>query len=468
MDRQERTPGRCLVKKTDRKVRFCDMCTEFKCKFCDKNFDPKKPHETTTFHQIEKDLTRVDTKKAKMIVDLGCPNSVLGTCDVETFINCLSHYQQKHLEMIDVDENYKFGPSGPYKCTRKMRFPIGSDEEVFWVTVAVVDAKIPMLLGNNIMKPLEADIKLFSTGGGLLTLDEEEIALEETGAGHYTIKVRDLGKLCRTRQVSPCKVCDLEFESRRDLETHLKTEHESNEDILILDLNCKVCEKRFKSRTGLSIHMKTKHGILQDEKISYLNYECKNCDGAFRSKSGLNNHIQTNHKKKKQEPLKSALKKNVKSPKNKHEEILRDIEGELTEEKVIKDLNTMMNSNPTEKEKKVIKTMRDIASLKISCLNYPKLHSSESKVISHEGLKHTQIEEQHINETESIFLSHHVEEYDDCEVELDGKVWDVFHSDDDDAIELTEDKRNYINTLPTEMQRNYGIIFSVQQEGSKG
>jgi hypothetical protein len=58
------------VKKTDRKVRFCDICTDFKCKFCDDNFDPKKPYETTIFHQIEKDLTRVDTKKAKMILSL--------------------------------------------------------------------------------------------------------------------------------------------------------------------------------------------------------------------------------------------------------------------------------------------------------------------------------------------------------------------------------------------------------------
>ena len=65
-----------------------------------------------------------------------------------------------------------------------MKIPIGSEEATFWVTIAIVDANIPMLLGNNIMKPLEAKIELFWTGNGVLVLDEEEIELQETGGGH--------------------------------------------------------------------------------------------------------------------------------------------------------------------------------------------------------------------------------------------------------------------------------------------
>ena len=40
--------------------------------------------------------------------------------------------------------------------------------------------KIHMLLGNNIMKPLGAEITLFSTGNGKLKIKEEEIDLKET------------------------------------------------------------------------------------------------------------------------------------------------------------------------------------------------------------------------------------------------------------------------------------------------
>ena len=53
--------------------------------------------------------------------------------------------------------------------------------------------------------------------------------------------------------------------------------------------------------------MKTKHGIFEVEKISY--HEKR--DDAFRNKNGLDNHIQRKHMKENQEPLKSAMKKNV-------------------------------------------------------------------------------------------------------------------------------------------------------------
>ena len=40
-----------------------------------------------------------------------------------------------------------------------------------------------MLLGNNILKPLGAQITLFSTGNGLVKIKEEEIVLKETAGG---------------------------------------------------------------------------------------------------------------------------------------------------------------------------------------------------------------------------------------------------------------------------------------------
>ena len=114
----------------DKKVKFCSKCDRFKCKFCDDQFDGKK--ETTSFHQIKSDLTKYDTDSATMIVDLGCPNSVIGIKDVERFIKCLSQFQQESLEMVTVDENFKFGPSGPYKCSEKIRIPIGRKEGLMW------------------------------------------------------------------------------------------------------------------------------------------------------------------------------------------------------------------------------------------------------------------------------------------------------------------------------------------------
>ena len=47
---------------------------------------------------------------------------------------------------------------------------ISYGSSVFWEEVYIVNDEIPMLLGNNIVKPLEAEILLFSTGNGNISL----------------------------------------------------------------------------------------------------------------------------------------------------------------------------------------------------------------------------------------------------------------------------------------------------------
>ena len=139
-----------------------------------------------------------------MIADLGCPNSVIGMKDEDSFIRNLSEYQRKHLQIISVDENFKFGPSGPFECKEKIRFPINVDNKPKWVDVAIVGANIPMLLGNNILKPLEAEIKLFASGNGVVKLGEVKLNMRETSGGHYTLKVQDLRKLGNNPDTSYC------------------------------------------------------------------------------------------------------------------------------------------------------------------------------------------------------------------------------------------------------------------------
>ena len=76
---------------SDKAVRFCTKCEGQKCKLCDKNFHI---YTTTSFHLLKEDITKCDTGSAKIIVDLGCPNSVIGVNDVDRFMKSLSHFQQ--------------------------------------------------------------------------------------------------------------------------------------------------------------------------------------------------------------------------------------------------------------------------------------------------------------------------------------------------------------------------------------
>ena len=161
---------------TGKKVKFCISCSnETSCSSCDKMFGNRKL-QSTSFLQIHEDITTFYTKSGTdMITDIGCPNSVIGEADVDRFIENLSQFQQNNLEMLDVDEKFKFGPSGPYSCAHKLRIPIKTEEGTLLVTVAIVKANIPMLLGNNILKPLGAEIKLLKAGNGILTLNNVEI-----------------------------------------------------------------------------------------------------------------------------------------------------------------------------------------------------------------------------------------------------------------------------------------------------
>ena len=147
-----------MYEMTRRRVKFCSFCDETKyCKMCGNKSERKSKLHSTSYHQMKDVSCYASGTSNDMVADLGCPNSVIGRKDEENFIENLSDYQRENLEIVEVDENFKFGPSGPFPCREKLRFPIYVDEELKMVDVAIVDAEIPMLLGNNIFKPLEAE-----------------------------------------------------------------------------------------------------------------------------------------------------------------------------------------------------------------------------------------------------------------------------------------------------------------------
>ena len=367
-------------KMTDKNVKFCKMCVQgIKCKSCDKTFDRKKPLQTTSFHQIKNDLTTfVAENFTEMITDIGCPNSVIGVADVDRFKRNLSKFQKENIEVRQVDENFMFGPSGPFNCSEKLRFPIKHRKKVLWVEVAIVKAKIPMLLGNNILKPLGAEIKLFSEGNGVLNLEGTEIEMRETNGGHYTIKVSDLGKL---------------------------SDGSADIDIVSENFQCEVCKNVLKNRKSLNLHIQSKH----------------------------ENHGKSDLAEMRK--MKSALKGQSKSS-NDYENIIKDIEGENCIDKVVTDLNTLMNSSTSKTEKKLIMITKKLAQIQQKCDKCEKTFQ-EKKNIEDQTTK---------KETELVFLSHHEEDSSDCEIEIDPMLWEVFLSEDD-GKELSEEEKKEILKL---------------------
>ena len=255
-----------------------------------------------------------------MILDLGCPNSVIGIKDKETFIQNLSQFQQKHISIVKTKEKFKFGPSGPYSCHEKLRFPIQDGSKLIWVKIALVQAQIPMLLGNNILKPLGAEMKLFREGNGVLRLRDKNITMKETSGGHYTVRVADLAKLCETWHsesdaMNKCDECDKTCEERARLENHMDAEHEGvlnfhasalKKSSIQVDDNPNICFNRIFTDLNTLINgtkrPKDKKMIETMRSVATIcqqnfkkSCDCDECGNTIHKQDDLQNHVDSDH-----------------------------------------------------------------------------------------------------------------------------------------------------------------------------
>ena len=320
--------------------------------------------------------------------------------------------------MIDVDEKFKFGPSGPYPCSEKMEIPIKTEEGSLWVTVSIVKANIPMLLGNNILKPLGAQIKLLKAGNGILKVKDVEIKMRETKGGHYTIEVSDLGKLgVKSASMSPRTKPEQTFPAR---------------------YQCDVCDKCFWEDDALRDHRKTLHGA---------DNHCYSCGYSMKNMSDLKKHKETLHGlpqgtlNKEETKLRSVLKKRSKGS---------DIVNTSNcSEKVVTDLNTLINSKPSKKESTIISILKELSYLK-HCSECEKDYQKKSTVDNHTNEYHdiqvaTAVQEK-CSECKTIFQdkshlknhlkSEHESNHEESEHESNvGLIFLSHHQDQDESDE---------------------------------
>ena len=257
------------------------------------------------------------------------------------------------------------------------------DPDELWAEVLIVKANIPMLLGNNIMKPLGAEIMLCPGGYGYLKLKALKIDLKETTGGHFVMKVSDLSKLTG---LYPCEDCERTFHNIKDLKSHFERVHYKQ-----MDNGCNMCQDTYYGKNVLQCHV----------------------DGA--------------HDKEKR--ILSALK---------HPSMKKETTGCIM--KVITDLNTQYNGASSDKERKLIKAIKTVAQctkdeFKHQCEICGFDASNKDNVKDHVDAIHGQ--EIESNEIEIIFLSQHMEENVEDEVDVS---WDILLVKDVDAG-LTKDEQ---------------------------
>ena len=120
-----------------------------------------------------------------MIVDSGCPRSLMGLKEYEKL------KQEYETEVLNLKEHekFRFGPSKSYTSGSKVRVPMRIGDSEFCVDFFTVDANIPILIGNDFLKPMGGSINIGEKQLEIKKLDKM-IKMIETPGGHFVIPVK--------------------------------------------------------------------------------------------------------------------------------------------------------------------------------------------------------------------------------------------------------------------------------------
>ena len=182
-----------------------------------------------------------------------------------------------------------------------------------------------------------------------------------------------------------------------------------------------------------------------------LKSKCETCGNTFYDVDCFKYHKRETHCTVEVRHMKPILKK---------AKVFKDIsEEENNVNIIVTDVNTQLNASSSKSDKKILLSIKKLALLKDefrdksgSCENDS---IGETNVKSHKIPDHEQAF--HLKETAQVFLSHHEEDTDEMQFEMNETVWDVLLSEDE-GKELTKMEKE-------EMEENCGKIYSNLQEG---
>ena len=121
-----------------------------------------------------------------MIVDSGCPRSLMGWKEFEK----LKRGYETELLKIKEHEKFRFGPSKTFNSETKVRVPMRFGDTEIFIDFFIIEANIPILIGNGFLKPIEGSIDISGKKLVLKRIDET-IEMIETPGGHFVIPVQN-------------------------------------------------------------------------------------------------------------------------------------------------------------------------------------------------------------------------------------------------------------------------------------
>ena len=128
----------CLTKK--KSVTFDEKVTNI----CNDIYVDEKYHEV--FVNDEEFSNDVSGKKQLMIVDIGCPRSLMGKKEYRKLLKSLSSSRLERVKEFKACERFRFGPSRAYEALFKVEIPLDLDGVDITAKFFVVDGDVPILI----------------------------------------------------------------------------------------------------------------------------------------------------------------------------------------------------------------------------------------------------------------------------------------------------------------------------------
>ena len=162
------------------------------------NVDKSRDEIVLLTNKLE-DICLVEGQKEnKVLLDCACPNTVAGVTWMKNYISQLSSKQRQKVEVSASQRVYKFGGGEmrPSKCV--VAIPCHLAGKNVSIRSEVVEADIPLLLGNSSLKKAKAVLHISEAK---IELMGEKVDLMETNSGHFSIEVNlpkdwDEAELC--------------------------------------------------------------------------------------------------------------------------------------------------------------------------------------------------------------------------------------------------------------------------------
>ena len=121
-----------------------------------------------------------------VLIDCACPTTVAGEKWIMKFIQKLSKEDKKRVKLEKSERIFKFGGGEKRKSKCLLEFPCNLGGKNIKLRAEVIDAELPLLLGNNSLEKAEAVLHI---GKKKAKLFGEVLDMAKTDSGHYSLSI---------------------------------------------------------------------------------------------------------------------------------------------------------------------------------------------------------------------------------------------------------------------------------------